>query len=371
MSSDTQLDPAKRLPLGVAIIGCGAVTEFYHGPALKALVGTGLVEVKVLVDPNPERLACVANQFESAKTANEIKADAFLEVDMAIVASPPRWHAENVLRLVGLGIHVLCEKPMARTPLEAKQMVRAAREARCLLSLGLFRRFFASSVFIKDLVDGQSLGVPLEVDWHEGGLFNWPAASPSFFTRNASSGGVFADMGTHVLDLLMWWFGDPDSIEYEDDAMGGLEANAHALITFAGGVRARVRLSRDTDIPNGTRIQFENGSVWIRGASADVVEINPDNSRWGVRGKLHQASQSKLGGVGSDAPGYHSAFVAQIENFVSAVLGEGTLRVQAEEAQKVSEWIDRGYATRRLMKMPWLSVDEATRANLTVKKEES
>ena len=44
--------------------------------------------------------------------------------------------------------------------------------------------------------------------------------------------GYCLDIGVHALDLLSWWWGHPDEIVYEDDAMGGVEANCHIRFAF-------------------------------------------------------------------------------------------------------------------------------------------
>jgi predicted dehydrogenase len=97
----------------------------------------------------------------------------------------------------------------------------------------------------------------------EGGQFNWPAQSASFFQKSNSQGGVLADLGVHVLDLLIWWFGMPEKVGYEDDAMGGLEANCRLELEFAGGVSGTVRLSRDTQLsqPDNHRMRARLGAV--------------------------------------------------------------------------------------------------------------
>lgn len=104
-------------------------------------------------------------------------------------------------------MHVLCVKPLACTLNEANQMVAAAQTADRLLAVGLFRRFFPALQTIKALVAGGALGTPTSFHFAEGGAFNWPAASASFFQKQHSQGGVLLDLGVHLLDLSCWWFG--------------------------------------------------------------------------------------------------------------------------------------------------------------------
>lgn len=198
----------------------------------------------------------------------------------------------------------------------------------------------------------------------EGGPFNWPAASASFFQKSSSPGGVFADIGVHVLDLLLFWFGEPIDFDYEDDAMGGLEANARLRLRFANGVTGSLRLSRDTSIPNGTNIRFERGSIWFQGASADAVVVRLDGSNHLVRGTLHELPAGDAcieKGVGAASRTYAQSFMEQIANFCRAIRGEEPLRVHGEQALHGMEWIERCYAARRIMSMPWLTAEERDR----------
>ncbi len=352
---------AAHAPLRLALVGCGALSEMYYAPVLKGLVSDGTLSVAALIDSAPSRIEVLAGSFPGARRLSGIENLARGEIDVAIVASPQKFHAAHAIALLRLGVHVLCEKPMASTLAEAKAMVDAADEARRLLAVGHFRRFFPSSQLVKELIAGGALGKPVSFEWSEGGPFNWPAASPSFFRKETSPGGVFADIGAHVLDLLLFWFGEPGEFSYEDDAMGGLESNARLVLCFEGGVTGSVRLSRDTAIPNGTRIQFERGSVWFAGASADSLTIQLQGCSHVVKGALHEAvpADSRVDcGEGPAGWTYARSFTEQVRNFCRAVRGEEPLRVPGREALPSMRLIENCYRSRRLMPMPWMTAEE-------------
>ena len=348
-------------PLGAAIVGCGALAELYYAPALKGLQSAEPIRVAALIDPNASRRAVLSKSFPEARLVSAVEELKPGEADLAIVASPQKFHAAQTIALLRAGLHVLCEKPMASTVQEASAMVAASVENKRLLSVGLFRRFFPTSRMVRELVTGGALGKPVSFEWMEGGPFNWPAASPSFFQKSASPGGVFADIGTHVLDLLLWWFGEPESFDYEDDALGGIEANARLRLRFANGVSGSLRLSRDTAILNGTRLRFERGSVWFQGASADSVVVQLDGCSHVARASLH-AIPALGGGVGTGfgAPArtYSQSFMEQILNLCQATRGEADLVVSGMDAVRGMELIGCCYAARRVMPMPWLNREE-------------
>src|SRR5690606_21980948 len=108
----------------------------------------------------------------------------------------------------------------------------------CLLAIGLYKRFFPASRYIRSLCRDWLLGPLLDFSIQEGGPFRWPAG-PSFFDRTQTPGGVLLDIGVHVFDLLGWWLGEPVNLHYSDDAMGGLETNAFARLEYSNGVQGR------------------------------------------------------------------------------------------------------------------------------------
>jgi predicted dehydrogenase len=341
--------------LRVALVGCGAISELYYAPALRALAKSESLRVTALCDPNQTRLDVLANSFPEAVRLTKLSDLVSQGADIAIVASPPKFHAEQTIALLNGGVHVLCEKPMAATLTEASAMTTAARNAGRHLSVGLFRRFFPSSQFVRELQNSGALGRPQSFEWMEGGPFNWPAASPSFFQKGASPGGVMADLGVHSLDLLLWWFGEPDSFTYEDDACGGLEANCRLSLQFPGGVKGKIRLSRDTAIPNHIFVAFERGWIRMDGVHATEISIGFHGVTNVAKSQLHQLAGENPASAGfQPAATYSQAFMNQIQNVARAVRGTEKLVVPGEEGLQSLRWIETCYRERREMSQPWL-----------------
>src|SRR5438046_1314561 len=96
-------------PLRIAVVGAGAVSEIYHLPALKR---SRRAVLAAIVDADPARAAAVARRFGVA-TALRDPYELPGKVDAAIVATPNALHADIACMLLGEGIHVLCEKPLA------------------------------------------------------------------------------------------------------------------------------------------------------------------------------------------------------------------------------------------------------------------
>jgi predicted dehydrogenase len=355
----TQQQPNRHsTPLRIALIGCGAITEQYYAPALQEAGKHTSLEVTALFDPAQQRLDAVEPSFPRATPLTEFEALIAARPDLAIVASPPKFHAAQTIALLRAGVHVLCEKPLACTLDEANQMVAAAQTADRLLAVGLFRRFFPALQTIKALVAGGALGAPTSFHFAEGGAFNWPAASASFFQKQHSQGGVLLDLGVHLLDLSCWWFGAPASITYADDAMGNLEANSQLQLTFTSGLKGEVRLSRDTPCSNRYVIEFEQGKVVWHVGDANHLDVRFKDSPFPLTGELREQSAEQ----DQAADSYHHSFVRQILNVVAAARGLEPLRVPAAEAISSLRLIEHCYANRQLIPMPWLSPAELERA---------
>jgi predicted dehydrogenase len=319
----------------------------------------------MLFDPDANRAAKLKLLFGEAGVTTDFAVITGSGIDLAIVASPPRFHADQAIELLTHGIAVLCEKPMAATVAECEQMVRAAEKSRKPLAVGLFRRFFPVNQTIREMIRNQSLGPVKSFEISEGGQFNWPAQSASFFQKSKSQGGVLSDLGVHVLDVLIWWFGMPERVDYQDDAMGGLESNCRLELEFRNGVSGTVQLSRDTSLPNRTIVEFERGWVRCKAVAADEFEIGFPGVPYAARGRLLQpGAQGPHGFRTQPALSYHQSFTKQMRNVVAAVRGEEPVFISGEDGILSMQLIERCYRQRKLMPMPWLTESESQTAQM-------
>lgn len=340
--------------ISVALVGCGAVTEMFYAPTLIELEKEGLLTVRGLVDPSPERLRVMAGFFPNAPHARDIAE--LREIELGIVASPPSFHAKQTLQALEAGMDVLCEKPMAVTSAEAESMIAAARKAKRILAVGLFRRFFPVVSYIRHLIASRQLGSLLGFSIQEGGPFTWPAKSDAFFRKEHAGGGVLLDTGVHTLDLVLHWFGDPEKIDYADDAMGNIEANSKLDLRFAAGLRGSVLLSRDWQTSNLYQFEFERGTASFEGGDCQQVSLQLNNMPMQVTGMVHE---SRFAGQASEtAFTYSQAFAEQVRDVVDAVRTRRDPRVTGEEGIRSLRLIEYCYAHRHLRPMPWLTAQE-------------
>jgi len=190
-----------------AVIGCGATTRIMYGPILKYL-GNG--EYVAAVDPNPERLGWERETY-GVRTYTDL--DDMLEserdLDAVIIGSPTFHHRDQALRAAEAGLHILCEKPLARNLRECDDMISAADRSGVILMIAFMKRYNKCFRKAKEIVDSGELGDLIEI------RMNWDSlslGSCGWRGELRTLGGIFQDHGSHTIDLCRWWAGEIASV---------------------------------------------------------------------------------------------------------------------------------------------------------------
>ena len=327
----------------IALSGCGAVASEYYGPVLQARAAAGALRVVAIHDPSAMRRTAVAGRhFPDAAQFDDFGAMLALKPDLVIVASPPAHHADQSIAALEAGAAVLCEKPMALSLARAEAMADAASRTGGLLAVAMVRRHFPASRIVRRVIREGLFGSPLGIEIFEGGPFAWPIGDQSYFSRAVSGGGVLTDIGSHLLDLLGFWLGDLELVSAADDAMGGVEANA-LLALRAGDALISVRLSRDWARPNGIAIRLSRADMrWCAESPGHVDIVTEDGE------------VLRIGGDPAGPQAFVDCFGAQIDAALDRMAGGSGAIVTGAEALATVALIERAYAHRRPMAMPWL-----------------
>jgi predicted dehydrogenase len=188
-------------------------------------------------------------------------------------------------------------------------------------------------------------------------------SSPTYFDRALARGGVLMDIGVHLLDLVIWWFGEPVEFRYDDDAMGGIEVNCRLQCIFSSGLVGEIRLSRDCGLANRYLIRGAKGWLSWNVNEADKIAFGLHDSALALdaqlRDRITPGFPLRLGPCSAD---FHQSFVRQLCNVAAAARKQETLQVPGEEGLRSLRLIERCYRHRSLIPMPWLSQAEVARA---------
>ena len=331
--------------LRLAVVGCGAVATIHHLPAIAV---SERVEATVLVDADAGRARALAERFGVPEVATDFK-DLPGKVDAAVVALPNNLHAPVSIELLRRGVHVLVEKPMAMNVRECDEMIAAAGEGRAVLAVGLDFRFFDSSLLVGNLLKDGLLGEIRRFEMHQGVIPRWPFATDFLLKKEMAGGGVLADFGVHVLDLLLWWLGDWADVEYRDDAMGGIESDCEMSLTMRSGVSGTVEISRTRNLAN--TCVFEG-----RRATLEVGVWDPDPEiRLSIADRAVSLSGHARREDPADASGldFTDVFVRQLDDFAEAVRRRREPFVPGREGRRSLELIEACYERRKPLELPW------------------
>lgn len=196
----------RRLKWGVA--GCGDFTERAFIPTLQLLPKSKL---NSLYSRDINRARTLAEKYGIQSFFNSY--DEFLksDIDCVYIASANLHHYEQVIKAAKAGKHILCEKPLAIDSVQAEEMVRVCEENNVKFGVNYVYRFHPLVIKAREIIEKGMLGKIVSVST----TFNTDyAPNENFrFNKTLSGGGALRDIGTHMLDLLIYFGGEVTSIQ--------------------------------------------------------------------------------------------------------------------------------------------------------------
>ena len=133
------------------------------------------------------------------------------ELDFVDMPLPTYLHSYYAIKALNAGLHVFCEKPMARTPEQCQLMIDAANAAGKKLMIGQCLRFWPAYETLKQYVDSGEFGKPVYAQFYRGSTT--PAWSFQGWMRDEHrSGGCLLDQHVHDVDMINWLFGTPEAV---------------------------------------------------------------------------------------------------------------------------------------------------------------
>ncbi|MBO7742614.1 Gfo/Idh/MocA family oxidoreductase [Paenibacillus sp. MWE-103] len=299
----------------MGIIGTGGIAG-WHARQLKELPE---VTITALADTSAEnRDRFIANQaLEGVKTYTDYREllDGG-EVDAVVVCSPHTLHFEQASAALQKGLHVMLEKPMTCSSVEAAQLIQIAADSGKLLQVSYQRHFQPEFLYIRNAIASGEIGkltsvtASLYQEWKQGTSGSW-RQDPSL-----SGGGFLMDSGSHIIDVLLWTTGlTPVEVSPQLQMHGTpVEIDTFTSIKFAEGAVAGLNLVGNAPCWHETfvfcgetgGIFYDNGKITLR--------------RWKQEPVVPELPQ---------------ATTNQDKSFVDAILGRHEVLVPGEFALKV------------------------------------
>jgi predicted dehydrogenase len=279
-------------PLGIAIVGCGGVTLQNHLPGLVLCAETRVV---ALCDANPTTLEQAARETGVARTSlNYEEIVGRDDVDAVIIATPNVFHKPIALAAIAAGKHVLCEKPIAMTYADAKEMADAADAADVRHMTAFTYRFVPAMRYLGHLIARGDLGQPYH--YRSCRLQDWGTRDLGWRQVKKLAGtGELGDMLSHRIDFAQHLVAPiarlvaqtKRLVDERHGAPSDLEDWVALIAEFHGGA---------TGVLESSKLAVGRNESW---RSLDYVELNGSEGTFEfTTGKWNELQYGKGGGPG-------------------------------------------------------------------------
>ncbi len=295
-----------------AVIGVGSLGQ-HHARNFAELSNKGKGEFIGVCDVNEENARNIAEKNDCGYFTDW--RDLLNKVEAVSIVTPTETHCEIACAFLEKGVHVLVEKPIARTLAEADKMIAAAEKSGAKLMVGHLERYNPAMVALRPHVTK-----PLYFEIHR--------VSP--FPNRALDVDVVLDVMIHDLDAISWLVGE--SVKVSEIRAVGIPVisdkvdAANARIEFENGAVANITASRiGTEKIRKTRFYQTNSYVVLDYATkfASITSLAPNAIH-----PLLGISVNRL--EINDVEPLH----AEIEAFLDSVLQDETPPVTAQDGRR-------------------------------------
>lgn len=310
--------------LKAAVIGVGAM-GMHHARVYNELDN---VELAAVADADPKKADLIGRRFKVATYDNYLQMLDEQKPDLISVAVPTSLHHEVALQAMRRGIHILVEKPIASTVVEAEEMIRQARAHGVQLAVGHIERFNPAVIELKKRLGKGELGK----------VFMIQARRMGPFPERIQDMGVVVDLAAHDIDVMFYLLGAevervhaetmrPVHAAYEDLLAG--------LVCFRDGVLGVLDINRVT--PTKIReltVTGQKGMFVVNYLTQDLylyenAKAQGDWDNLGILKGVGEGNMVKL------AIPRKEPLRAEIEAFVQSVQGNPAASVSGEDGLRV------------------------------------
>lgn len=280
--------PRQKNKIGVALIGLGYYSTDLLAPALQLTKNCYLAGI---VTGTPEKAEKWKKQYNipdkniyNYQTFDQIANNP--DIDVVYVVLPPSMHKEYVIRGANAGKHVWCEKPMAITEQECKEMIDACKKNKRSLAIGYRLHHEPNTKEYRRIINQKLLGKVKSLNCAAG---YYDSRTDHWKQKKEMGGGVLYDMGVYSIQGARLGTGMEPVAIFEAKTSttrpevykNGLDETAVAKLEFPGGVIASIKTSfgeginfMDVECEKGTlKMSPYSGYAGVRGSSP-LGEIN-------------------------------------------------------------------------------------------------
>lgn len=267
-----------------------------------------------------------------------------LDLDAVVIAVPSGLHRDLAVAALDAGRHVLLEKPIDITVAASDDILRAARASGKVLSVVSQRRFAPANQFLKQLIDGGSLGrvtsasveVPL---WRTQEYYDsagWRG------TWEMDGGGALMNQGVHLVDLALWLLGDVEEVYAHAGLLAHERIEVEDTLTltarFSSGALMTFLVTTAANTPPPIRMS-------VMGTRGTIVTVEEKVTYFCTDEGEQQPDIEPLSGTEMEQMEWLQR--RQLADFVEAAQGGVGALVRPEEARNAVAFIEAAYESAR------------------------
>ncbi|MGD0769079.1 MAG: Gfo/Idh/MocA family oxidoreductase [Tepidisphaeraceae bacterium] len=325
-------------PLGFAFVGLGG---FALNQLLPGISRCKFCKPVALVSGHPDKAAAVARQYgiESGNIYNYENFDSIgnnPRIDVVYIVLPNGMHADYTVRAFAAGKHVMCEKPMANTVEECRQMIAAAKAAGKKLQIGYRMHWDAPTLACIDALRNNQIG-PIQIIEAETG-FTIGDPTQWRLNRKLAGGGCLMDIGIYSLSAARYLSGEEPTEVFahtyqntDDPRFKEVEQNCDFQLKFPSGVLASCLSSYNANM---------NRYV-VHGRKGHCV-LDPGQAYKGVKFQISRGRALEP----VDVPAADQ-FVGEMDGFAQALSGKAPFKATGEEGLQDLRIIEAIYESAR------------------------
>lgn len=330
--------------IGYAAVGLGTISDIF----MKAVANSSTTKITALVSGHPEKAARYAEQYGVPKDSiyNYENFDRIREnknIDATYIGLPNSMHKEYTIRSAQAGKHVLCEKPMAISSAECREMIDACRKANVKLMIGYRVHYDPTHLEAIRIINAGKLG---QIQSFEGGFGGNFAPNQWRLTRALGGGGSLMDMGIYPLNAIRFYTGEEPGqvaafVSTRDRGSGRfteVEQNISWTMKFPSGILANCSSSYGA---NGGSFLHVHGTQ-------GMLALTPAFNYQGIylRGYYTDSATNHSTEIDSPGTGRHPfQFQIEAEHLAECILENKEPKTSGEEGLRDLEAIEKIYAS--------------------------